>query len=1093
MLKKYIIKVVLLLLIVHFSDSIAQTVEIGGSSGIEGEGGPIWMHRTGNTNISTSVQVVRQQQLIESGIVPGSVITEWGFKKMSSSAIFDNDIWEVKVYLKNADFPFHNMFPTSYSSLKNNATLIHQSIVTKHNFPVVKGFWLWQAQDVFQYTGNDIFCFVEFTPISSPTYNNITQWLKWEKSLNSGTHSFQSAYNTGTQHLINGQQVTFTSGFNTRITYLTEELIEGLPNAGTISSSVSNANSGAPFVLLASGLSHGFDMVYQWQKSPSQLNQWENLGEVSSFPSKSAVLQDEPTDYRLISTCTTTNQSSISNSLSIGQNQNVLFIDPFLKTAILRITENSGHAKNLQDQNFAPDANDDGEIQIEEAMEVSEFSFTNTVNTASGVSTINDTANFLNLKSLGFGNGSFPNVVVPNLPLLESFSMFSCGVQNIVFPELQNLKYLSLSNNQLTTIDLINLPQIIDLRLANNLINNIIIPESETIRRIFLNNNLLTTLSVNNTPDLDHLNCEGNLLTSLSVTGINSFQSESILGELNCSNNQLVSLNIENVDHIAQLKCNNNFLEELDLSKIRVQGLYCQNNNLNNLNIRNGFFEFNPNFSNNPNLEYICADGLQIETIRNLAITYGYNDLNINDYCSFDNVGEFKLVYGMSTYNETQENCEESDIVYPNLKLKWFEDFENELYFLENLYSKSNGEIDIATIYLYNYLLQPELENPEYFNVYPETFSYNFENGNSINQNFCITPNGSHHDVEVVFFPLSEARPGFDAIYRILLKNKGTEVSSGQITLDYEDNVMDLISSEPMPLSNSNNQMIWEYQDLMPFETRSIKLLFSLNTPGSTHPLNDGDVLDFYLVANTTEPDEYLLNNAFLLNHGAVNSYDPNDKTCLQGNVVGPELIGEYVHYLIRFENTGSASAINVVVKDVIDSSKFNINSLIPLEASHPFAIRQKENSFEFVFENINLPFEDAENDGFIMFKIKLLNELNLNDEFSNHAEIYFDYNFPIVTNNEITVIQLLNNADFNSDDTITVYPNPLKDIVNIAIKNNSTIKTIELYDVQGRLLQTQLVNNITSELNLSSRANGMYFIKINTDKGSKVEKLVKK
>jgi len=78
-------------------------------------------------------------------------------------------------------------------------------------------------------------------------------------------------------------------------------------------------------------------------------------------------------------------------------------------------------------------------------------------------------------------------------------------------------------------------------------------------------------------------------------------------------------------------------------------------------------------------------------------------------------------------------------------------------------------------------------------------------------------------------------------------------------------------------------------------------------------------------------------------------------------------------------------------------------------------------------------------------------------------------------------------------DDLISIYPNPVKDIVNIAIKDNSTIKTIELYDVQGRLLQTQFVNNVTSELNLSSRANGMYFIKINTDKGSKVEKVVKK
>src|SRR5699024_9593132 len=110
----------------------------------------------------------------------------------------------------------------------------------------------------------------------------------------------------------------------------------------------------------------------------------------------------------------------------------------------------------------------------------------------------------------------------------------------------------------------------------------------------------------------------------------------------------------------------------------------------------------------------------------------------------------------------------------------------------------------------------------------------------------------------------------------------------------------------------------------------------------------------------------------------------------------------------------------------VIDTTKYNLSSLIPLNASHDFYTRiQNENEVEFIFENIQLPFDDANNDGHILFKIKTLPSLNVGDNFSNQASIFFDYNPPIITNNETTTIQENLNIDkFNSSNVI-VYPNP--------------------------------------------------------------------
>lgn len=69
-------------------------------------------------------------------------------------------------------------------------------------------------------------------------------------------------------------------------------------------------------------------------------------------------------------------------------------------------------------------------------------------------------------------------------------------------------------------------------------------------------------------------------------------------------------------------------------------------------------------------------------------------------------------------------------------------------------------------------------------------------------------------------------------------------------------------------------------------------------------------------------------------------------------------------------------------------------------------------------------------------------------------------------------------------------YPNPTKGNVNIS--SDTIIKYIELFDVQGRLLQTSIENDTTAKFDISNKPNGLYFVRITTEKGSKVEKLIK-
>ncbi len=152
--------------------------------------------------------------------------------------------------------------------------------------------------------------------------------------------------------------------------------------------------------------------------------------------------------------------------------------------------------------------------------------------------------------------------------------------------------------------------------------------------------------------------------------------------------------------------------------------------------------------------------------------------------------------------------------------------------------------------------------------------------------------------------------------------------------------------------------------------------------------------------------DDTPQDNTFAFNQTIVNSFDPNDKTCLEGSSVSTEMVGQYLHYMIRFENTGTAPAQNIIVKDIIDITKYDLSSLIPLTGSHPFTTRiVGTNKVEFIFENINLPSEPDSNDGYVAFKIKTKPTLVAGNSVANSASIYFDYNLPIVTNTATTAI----------------------------------------------------------------------------------------
>ena len=216
-------------------------------------------------------------------------------------------------------------------------------------------------------------------------------------------------------------------------------------------------------------------------------------------------------------------------------------------------------------------------------------------------------------------------------------------------------------------------------------------------------------------------------------------------------------------------------------------------------------------------------------------------------------------------------------------------------------------------------------------------------------------------------------------------------MQNASVNLAFDDAVLDFVSASQATTSQTTNNLTWALPNFQPLETRQILATLNVNSPTETPAVNNGDVLN-YTASLTGNTDETPSDNSAVLNQTVINSLDPNDKTCLEGSIVSPDMIGQYVHYKIRFENTGTSNAENIVVKDVIDTTKFDITSLVPFDSSHPFVTRViSTNKVEFIFENINLHFDDANNDGYVAFKIKTKPTMVVGDSFNNSANIYFD------------------------------------------------------------------------------------------------------
>lgn len=313
------------------------------------------------------------------------------------------------------------------------------------------------------------------------------------------------------------------------------------------------------------------------------------------------------------------------------------------------------------------------------------------------------------------------------------------------------------------------------------------------------------------------------------------------------------------------------------------------------------------------------------------------------------------------------------------------------------------------------------------------------------------------------------ARPGFENLAYLSVTNNGTETSEASISL-YIDAQQSYIASTLEPTFQSGTFVTWS-TTLAPGHAWSTTV-----TLYTAADIALGTGLMHMITAEPLDIDTVPEDNTAKWEDEVVGSYDPNDKRPSTETLTPEEVDNSaWLDYNVRFQNTGTFLAENVVISDTL-STMLQEHSITFVSASHNVQWVLGGGVLTFSFHNIQLP--DSASDpvgsqGYVHFRLKVQPDLLLGDAIVNVANIYFDFNEPIITAPAITVIEEATGITSRAgaqDPRLTIAPNPAQDraVLHHAIPNGSA-GVFTVHDVMGKVIFSTTVPGGTQRFPFST------------------------
>lgn len=222
-----------------------------------------------------------------------------------------------------------------------------------------------------------------------------------------------------------------------------------------------------------------------------------------------------------------------------------------------------------------------------------------------------------------------------------------------------------------------------------------------------------------------------------------------------------------------------------------------------------------------------------------------------------------------------------------------------------------------------------------------------------------------------------------------------------------------------------------------------------------------------------------------------VASWDPNEKLAFPIGYGEEHYINQNqaLDYQINFQNTGTATAFKVVLKDTL-SPLLDPSTLQVGAASHPFDYKLYGNGIlEFTFDPIALPdsnANEAASHGFVQYHIQQQPDNPLESIILNRAGIYFDNNPVVITNYTMHTIGRpffeIVSVEYPeaSPSKILVYPNPMATQAVIDLQGFPVQQgQLSLYNIAGQLVRRLDFAQSPFVFDKNGLGDGLYFFKI--------------
>jgi hypothetical protein len=151
----------------------------------------------------------------------------------------------------------------------------------------------------------------------------------------------------------------------------------------------------------------------------------------------------------------------------------------------------------------------------------------------------------------------------------------------------------------------------------------------------------------------------------------------------------------------------------------------------------------------------------------------------------------------------------------------------------------------------------------------------------------------------------------------------------------------------------------------------------------------------------------------------------------------------------------------------------------------------------KFIFAGILLPdsnVNEAASHGFVSFRIKPFEPVLPGTIIENIANIYFDFNDPVITEPSVLVAEFSTDVAVEEQGHIVVAPNPVNNGVRISMPGGF-IHQVRLFTMDGRPIMFQGARGESITLDVGMLTAGVYLVELTVAGGSdaaEVRKLVR-